>query len=583
MTFLRNFLLALVLGASAASAQTAPLQIDGLWAAHVRYGPDVRGPVMVERREGTLYLEIGGRRVTAREENGEVIFALPNDLGGFRGRFSDRDRVLRGHWIQQQMMSNGAQMASPLSLVRDARGRWRGEVAPIDDTMTLYLDIRTDEQGVLRSHLRNPERNIGVFQQIDRIERRGDHLSIIGRFRGRGDEQVFAEADYDRNNDLMPFHFPGFGVTVDFAQATTEDERGFYASGVREPDAYAYAPPPALDDGWRTGALEDAGIDPARITAFVDMLNRGENGLGTPQIHGLVIARRGVLVFEHYFRGFHRDSLHDTRSASKSMAAILTGAAIRRGAPFTLQSPVVESVEPALLPAEIDPRMRAMRIEHLLTMSPGFNCDDSDSASPGNEDAMQEQRAEPNWWRFALAVPMAHDPGERAAYCSMTPNLVGAVVSHETGRWLPELFDEQVARPLDIQRYSLNLTPTGDWYLGGGARFRLRDFLKMAQLVLDGGEWNGRRVLSREYAAQMAAPLVQISDRTYGYFWWSQDYPYGDRSVRAVYAAGNGGQIIMAIPDLDLAVGFFGGNYSEGAALTTQRVYIPEYILPAVR
>lgn len=583
MTWSKLLILALVLGASTASAQTAPLQLDGLWAARVRYGPDLRGPVTVERRGGVLRLEIAGRVAEAREENGEIIFALPGDAGGFRGQFVDRERALRGHWIQEQMMAGGRPMASPLTLTRDGSGRWRGEAIPLEDAMTMYLDIRTDEQGVLRAHLRNPESNIGVFQQIDRIERRGDHLTMIGRFRGRGDEQVFAEADYDRNNDLIPFHFARFGVTVDFAQATAEDARGFYAGEAREPRPYVYTPPPALDDGWRTGTLERAGIDPAQIATFIDMINRGENGLGTPQLHALLIARRGELVFEHYFRGFHRDSFHDTRSASKSMAAILVGAAIRDGAPFTPQSTVVDSVDPALLPANIDLRLRTMRVEHLLTMSPGFDCDDSVSDSPGSEDAMQEQTSEPNWWRFALAIPMAREPGAQAVYCSMNPNLAGAVVSHETGRWLPELFDSEVARPLDIHRYYLNLTPTGDWYLGGGAQFRMRDFLKMAQLVLDDGVWNGRRILSREYAAQMTAPLVELSNRTYGYYWWSQDYPFQGRQVRAVYAAGNGGQIIMAIPELDLAVGFYGGNYGESAALTTQRVYIPEYILPAVR
>jgi CubicO group peptidase (beta-lactamase class C family) len=106
--------------------------------------------------------------------------------------------------------------------------------------------------------------------------------------------------------------------------------------------------------------------------------------------------------------------------------------------------------------------------------------------------------------------------------------------------------------------------------------------MKMGQLVLDGGVWNGRRVLDRDYVQRMTAPLVELQERRYGYFWWSQEMPYRDRQVRVVYAAGNGGQIVMAVPELDLVIGFYSGDYGHRAALTAQRVYIPEFILPAI-
>lgn len=584
MKWLRTLACALMLSAGAASAQTpasAP-DLDGLWAAHVRYGPDVRGPLLVQRRGDALVAEIAGLSAAGRADGREVAFEFPNGTGAFRGRFTNRDAALVGHWIQPRMMSSGVPLASPMTLTRVSPGVWRGEAQPLDDAMTLFLHVRTDADGVARAYLRNPERNLGALLQIDRIERRGNHLSLVGRFRGRGPEQVFAEADYDHNNDLIPFHFAQFGVTMDFAHASPEDERFYYPRG-ENPSAYVYAVPPALDDGWRTGALEEVGLDSARISAFVERLAREpQNGVETPQVHAVLIARHGRLVLEEYFHGFSREDVHDTRSASKSMTAILVGAAMRAGAPFSAQDRLIDSVDPALLPAEVDTRLASVRLEHLLTMSPGFDCDDSNGDSPGNEDAMQEQRREPNWWRFALAVPMAREPGESAVYCSMNPNLMGAVLSHETGRWLPDLFAEQVAAPLGIRRYFLNLTPTNDWYLGGGAQFRIRDFMKMGQVALNGGVWNGRRVLDRAFAERMTAPLVELQERRYGYYWWSQDMPYRERQVRVIYAAGNGGQIVMAVPELDLVIAFYSGDYGHAAALTAQRVYVPEFILPAV-
>jgi CubicO group peptidase (beta-lactamase class C family) len=62
-----------------------------------------------------------------------------------------------------------------------------------------------------------------------------------------------------------------------------------------------------------------------------------------------------------------------------------------------------------------------------------------------------------------------------------------------------------------------------------------------------------------------------------------KEYPYKDRRVRGYFAAGNGGQIFMAIPELDLVVVFTGGNYGDATTLRIpQRVLVPDYILPAV-
>ena len=106
------------------------------------------------------------------------------------------------------------------------------------------------------------------------------------------------------------------------------------------------------------------------------------------------------------------------------------------------------------------------------------------------------------------------------------------------------------AEPLQIRHYYLPISPTGDFTLTGGARFLPRDFLKLAQLHLNGGSWNGRRVYSREWSEQATEPryvMVPYKLR-YGYLWWVIDYPYKDRTVRAYFASGNGGQVSMAIP-----------------------------------
>jgi CubicO group peptidase (beta-lactamase class C family) len=101
--------------------------------------------------------------------------------------------------------------------------------------------------------------------------------------------------------------------------------------------------------------------------------------------------------------------------------------------------------------------------------------------------------------------------------------------------------------------------------------------------MVNEGRWNGRQIISREWARRSGAALRKLSRiQQYGWLWNSVEYSYKGRTIHAFFAGGNGGQIFMGIPALDLVIGFTGGNYSDPAAFIPQRVLVPEWILPAV-
>jgi CubicO group peptidase (beta-lactamase class C family) len=110
-----------------------------------------------------------------------------------------------------------------------------------------------------------------------------------------------------------------------------------------------------------------------------------------------------------------------------------------------------------------------------------------------------------------------------------------------------------------------------------------RDFMKFGQLMLNGGTWQGRRLLSPGFVARASAPLYHLRGIYYGYLWWGIDYPYKNRTVHAFFAGGAGGQGVMVIPELDLVIANFAGNYSSKGSIDTQQNLAPRYILPAVR
>src|SRR5205814_1289683 len=148
------------------------------------------------------------------------------------------------------------------------------------------------------------------------------------------------------------------------------------------------------------------------------ILHTPTESVRSPYIQGLLIARHGKLVLEEYFYGYHKERPHDLRSASKTLTATLVGIAINQGAPLELGTPVHTLFPEYAGYANDEPRKRRVTVEHLLTMTSGLECDDNDDESAGNEDNMQSQEGQPDWYKYALDLPMVREPGEAGVYCS---------------------------------------------------------------------------------------------------------------------------------------------------------------------
>ena len=147
-----------------------------------------------------------------------------------------------------------------------------------------------------------------------------------------------------------------------------------------------------------------------------------------------------------------------------------------------------------------------------------------------------------------------------------------------------ETFDRLVARPMKIRHYGWWLDRAGNPYGGGGVQMFPRDFMKLGQLMLNGGTWDGRRILGRDFVTRASSPLVDLRELEYGYLWWVRDYPYRDRTVRVFYAGGAGGQSAIVVPALDLVIATYGASYGSGKATQAiSRDLARDHILAAVR
>jgi CubicO group peptidase (beta-lactamase class C family) len=106
--------------------------------------------------------------------------------------------------------------------------------------------------------------------------------------------------------------------------------------------------------------------------------------------------------------------------------------------------------------------------------------------------------------------------------------------------------------------------------------------MKLGQLFLDGGRWRGRQIVSAEWARDATQAHATMQPGDYGYGWWLREVKVGQRTYHTFRAAGNGGQLLIVIPDLDLVAMFMGGNYGQGPVWWRWNdELVPNVLIPA--
>ncbi|MBB3342549.1 serine hydrolase [Luteimonas sp. RC10] len=352
------------------------------------------------------------------------------------------------------------------------------------------------------------------------------------------------------------------------------------------PLSTATASPPALDDGWPVADPIRLGWDAAKLSALDAAITAG----AAPDTTSVLIVHRGALIHEAYFDGAERDTLHDTRSLTKSVTALLVGAAIDRGLIADVRTPVLRFF-PDRRPAHPGAFKDATTVEDLLTMSAQWECDDNNTFSSGHEERMYVSA---DWTGFALDLPErgyapwqtrpADSPYGRAfAYCTANSLLLGAIVERASGMALADFARATLERPLGIAEAAWKRAPEGTGMGGGGTGYRSRDLARLGQLLADGGRWQDRRVLSAAWIDAMLQPRARTPfDADYGYQLWRFDVAAGARRWQAWTMSGNGGNAVFVIPEERLVVVVTRTHYNRPGMHTQTRALLQDYVLSAL-
>jgi len=333
--------------------------------------------------------------------------------------------------------------------------------------------------------------------------------------------------------------------------------------------------PVRRDDGWPVASADDDKlVDHAALRRMADRLAASSD----PKIHAVLVARGGKLVLERYFKGsdevpflvyghrvvnvaFDADTPHDIKSASKSIASLAVGIAIDRRLIHSLNEPIL-----GFFPELSDmrsPERDKLQLVHALTMSMGLRWVEATpfTGDFNNDEARMYMAWDPN--RYVLGLPVTAPAGQEFFYNTGALRLVSSIIHKVTGRQLDEFARETIFEPLGITHVEWN-RPRGETDAGGGLRLRPRDMAKIGQLVLAGGRWNDRQIVSKRWIeTSTALKLEAVDGLSYGYLWWLGRSLLNGREVHWAAALGRGGQSIRIVPELDLVVAVTAGYYQD--------------------
>lgn len=188
------------------------------------------------------------------------------------------------------------------------------------------------------------------------------------------------------------------------------------------------------------------------------------------------------------------------------------------------------------------PGRNVVTVRNLLDMTSGVGFAESGSVS-GND-----------WRAGFLNAHLKCRPGTKFDYNSMNSYMLSAVIQKRTGRTMFEYLKEKLFDPMGIDEVFWEKSPEGITKGGWGMFIRPEDALKLGQLYLRHGRWNGKQLVPEKWVEASSSLQADNGKYGYGYQIWLGERP-GSFAYEGLF-----GQYVVMYPDLDMVVLVNAGN-----------------------
>ncbi|HIF20410.1 MAG TPA: class C beta-lactamase-related serine hydrolase [Gemmatimonadetes bacterium] len=278
----------------------------------------------------------------------------------------------------------------------------------------------------------------------------------------------------------------------------------------------------------------------------------------------LVVVHDGQIIHERYADGFDVSTRTRTWSTAKSIAVTLIGMLADEG-----RLDLDESVDLEWLPRqsspETDPR-HDITLRHLLNMSSGLNTVDNRGMEYATGSGM-------SYWagassvRGALSRALIREPGTSWDYENYDTLLGVLAMKNAIGddQAYLEYPRKALLDRIGMRNTLLSVDRFGDFIMSSQVYTNARDLARMGLLYLEGGVWDGERLLSEKWIDFVRTPAPATAERgnEYGGQWWLVPDNRNDVPKSAYSTAGNRGQFTIVVPTHNLVIVRRGLDYGR--------------------
>jgi CubicO group peptidase (beta-lactamase class C family) len=268
----------------------------------------------------------------------------------------------------------------------------------------------------------------------------------------------------------------------------------------------------------------------------------------------IVVVQDGRIIAERYAEGFSETTPFSGWSMTKSVLSALIGILVGEGR-LSLQDKHLVAQWPAA-----DPRA-AITLEDLLRMRSGLKF--SEVYSDFSSDVIEMLFNRSDTAAYAASQPLQFPPGSTWSYSSGTTNILSAVARRVVGesdylRWPRQSLFERIGMSSAVIEPDASGTFVGSSFMLATAR----DWARFGQLYLQGGLWEGQRILPDGWVRFSTSPTPQSPEGVYGAHWWLKLRPELGGATPAAsrlpadafFAVGHEAQTLTVVPSLRLVV-----------------------------
>jgi poly-gamma-glutamate capsule biosynthesis protein CapA/YwtB (metallophosphatase superfamily)/CubicO group peptidase (beta-lactamase class C family) len=245
---------------------------------------------------------------------------------------------------------------------------------------------------------------------------------------------------------------------------------------------------------------------------------------------------------------------------AKSIISFAIGCAIDDGVISHVDQPVSD-----FFPQFGSYNGKQMTLRHLLTMSAGVDFQEAYTSvfSPTTQLYYGNDLR-----KITFGMKQIEEPGINFIYQSGVTQLLAFILEEATGENISSYVSRKLWTPLQAEEDAI-------WSLDRKGGFEkayccfnsnARDFARLGQLILNGGRWNGKQIVSEQYITDATTADSSLIfkkygeiNRHYGYQCWLLE----KNGMKIPYLRGIKGQYVFIIPEKNAVVVRLGHNRSD--------------------